>query len=204
MGRPENLPALAAVLALHGLALVGLVAALDIRILPEREVPLLVTLLPEMAPPPPVELPPPPPSAPPPVRIETSRQIVNLPALVTVAPPPEEPVAVAPPAPPAPPRPPAPPAPITPPVFDAAYLNNPAPSYPMESRRAREEGEVVLMVMVNEQGRATSVSVHQSSGHPRLDRAAAAAVRRWRFVPAQQDGRPRAARVLVPLGFFLS
>ena len=204
MRRPENLPALAAVLVLHGAALVGLVAALDIRILPPREAPLLVTLLPEMAPPPPVEIPPPPAAAPPPLRIETTRQVVNLPGPVTLAPPPEEPVAVAPPAPPAPPSPPVPPAPVTPPIFDAAYLNNPAPAYPMESRRAREEGEVVLMVTVNEQGRATSVRVHQSSGHPRLDRAAAAAVRRWRFVPAQQNGQPRVARVLVPLGFFLS
>ncbi len=204
MGRPENLPALAAVLALHGVALVGLFAALDFRILPQRDVPLLITLMPEMSPPPPVEVPPPPKSLPPPLRIETSRQVASLPAPVTVAPPPEEPAAP-PPAPPqpAPPRP-APPAPVTPPVFDAAYLNNPAPAYPMESRRAREEGEVVLMVMVSEQGRATSVSVHQSSGHVRLDRAAVAAVRRWRFVPAQQNGQPRAARVLVPLGFFLS
>lgn len=203
MGRSENLPALVAVLALHGVALAGLFAALDIRILPQRETPLLVTLLPEMSPPPPVEVPPPPKSAPPPLRIETSRQMVTLPVPVAIAPPPDEPVAPPAPPQPAPPRP-APPAPVTPPIFDAAYLNNPAPTYPMESRRAREEGEVVLMVMVNEQGRATSVSVHQSSGHARLDRAAAAAVRRWRFVPAQQNGQPRAARVLVPLGFFLS
>ncbi len=36
---------------------------------------------------------------------------------------------------------PGPAVPVTPPRFDAAYLNNPPPAYPMSSRRLREQGD---------------------------------------------------------------
>ena len=103
-----------------------------------------------------------------------------------------------------PPAAPAPPAPITPPDFSAAQLDNPGPRYPYASRRNREEGTVTLKVLVTPDGYAGDVDIHQSSGFERLDAAAIRTIRKWRFVPARQAGKPIAAWVLVPIGFYLS
>src|SRR6478736_3527621 len=48
----------------------------------------------------------------------------------------------------------APPAPLTLPVFNADYLDNPAPLYPPASRRLGEQGRGVLRVLVNVRGTA--------------------------------------------------
>jgi protein TonB len=97
----------------------------------------------------------------------------------------------------------APPALVVPPSFEAAYLRNPAPTYPQMSRRRGEEGTVVLRVFVNAQGGAEKVAVRTSSGHPLLDQAAHDIVHQWRFVPARQGDQPVAAWVLVPIVFRL-
>ncbi|MBX9849339.1 MAG: energy transducer TonB [Rhodocyclaceae bacterium] len=78
---------------------------------------------------------------------------------------------------------------------------NPAPDYPKVSRALGEQGRVVLKVFVNKSGEASQVSLDQSSGYPRLDEAALAAVQKWRFVPAQRNGALVAAWVYVPLVF---
>jgi protein TonB len=104
-------------------------------------------------------------------------------------------------APPPPPR--AAPAPVTPPVFAAAYLHNPAPAYPAAARRRQEEGKVMLRVYVSAAGGAEKVELQQSSGFPHLDQAAMDAVRGWRFVPARQGDTSVAAWVIVPINFIL-
>lgn len=91
----------------------------------------------------------------------------------------------------------------TAPRLDADYLDNPAPSYPPLSTRAREEGRVLLHVLVEASGLAARVEVRTSSGFERLDRSAMAAVKRWKFVPAKQGSEPVAAWVLVPIVFSL-
>ncbi len=96
------------------------------------------------------------------------------------------------------------PAPVMPPSFAAAYLRNQAPAYPPASRRAAEEGRVVLRVLVNAGGDPERIEVATSSGFERLDAAALTAVRTWKFVPAQQAGRNVAAWVQVPLVFTLT
>jgi protein TonB len=53
-----------------------------------------------------------------------------------------------------------------------------------------EQGVVVLRVMIETDGRAAQVVVARSSGSARLDQAAIAAIRQWRFIPAQQGGQP--------------
>ena len=92
---------------------------------------------------------------------------------------------------------------VVPPRFDAAYLQNPEPGYPLVSKRLGEEGKVLLRVLVNPEGLAEQVEVRQSSGHPRLDQAALGTVRRWRFTPARRGADRLAAWVLVPLSFQL-
>lgn len=93
---------------------------------------------------------------------------------------------------------------ITPPSFNAAYLDNPAPPYPAIARRTGEQGRVLLRVLVSAAGTAESVEVRTTSGSPRLDNAALETVRQWRFVPARQGDRAVAAWVLVPISFMLS
>ncbi|MBC7501242.1 MAG: energy transducer TonB [Herminiimonas sp.] len=116
----------------------------------------------------------------------------------------------APPAPAAPEAPPAPAAPsapapvaVTPPRFNAAYLNNPPPAYPPLARRMGDEGKVMLRVFVTPEGTAGEVRVLTSSGSPMFDDAAMAAVRQWRFVPARQGDNAVAAWVQVPIVFKL-
>lgn len=120
------------------------------------------------------------------------------------------PVAVAPvPAQPEPPaRPPAPtpaPAPaVQQPYVDADHADNQyRASYPRISQRLREEGRVVLRVMVGPDGKPTSASVAKSSGHPLLDQAGIETVMRWRYRPGTRGGVSEPASVLVPVDFKL-
>jgi protein TonB len=85
--------------------------------------------------------------------------------------------------------------------FDADYLHNPAPAYPAQSRRLKEEGTVLLLVRVSDQGTPLSVEIRTSSGFERLDEAGLQAVRQWRFVPAKRGTENVAASVLVPIQF---
>jgi protein TonB len=96
-----------------------------------------------------------------------------------------------------------PPAAATPPSFDAAYLDNPAPRYPLIARRNGDEGTVTLRVLVSHEGRARNVALERTSGYPALDAAALDAVTHWRFVPARRAGEPVDAYVIVPIVFRL-
>lgn len=91
----------------------------------------------------------------------------------------------------------------TPPRYDASYLDNPKPPYPPLSRRAGEQGRVVLRVHVAADGSAGEVQLNTSSGYPRLDDSALATVRRWKFTPARLGQEAVAAWVLVPIAFTL-
>ena len=92
---------------------------------------------------------------------------------------------------------------VEPPRFDMSYLRNPAPAYPSMSRRMREEGRVLLSVLVSVNGEAQTIEVRASSGSDRLDRAAVDAVRRWRFAPARRGAQAIAGWALVPILFQL-
>jgi len=92
---------------------------------------------------------------------------------------------------------------ITPAQFDAAYLQNPKPVYPSLSRRMGEQGNVLLLVHVGENGQSESVKLKSSSGFSRLDDAAVKAVSGWRFIAAKQGGRLIASWVNVPVKFVL-
>jgi len=91
----------------------------------------------------------------------------------------------------------------TAPSFNAAYLRNPAPRYPVSARRNGEQGIVTLRVLVTREGAAATVNVDKPSGSSALDQAALEAVKSWRFVPARQGAQPVEAWVLVPIVFRL-
>ena len=108
---------------------------------------------------------------------------------------------------PAPAAPQAPPAParIELPSSDAAYLNNPKPSYPALSRRLGEQGKVVVRVLIGVDGTAQQAEIAKSgsSGYERLDQAALATVRSWRYVPGKRNGVAEAMWFNVPINFVL-
>ena len=73
----------------------------------------------------------------------------------------------------------------------------------MSARRLREEGKVMLRVLVSSAGLPSRVELRSSSGSARLDRAAREAVARWRFVPAKRGNAAVESWVLVPIVFKL-
>lgn len=89
----------------------------------------------------------------------------------------------------------------TPPRFDTAYLNNPGPVYPNMSRRLRESGTTELRVRVSAGGEPLEIQLLKSSGYSRLDDAALAAVKKWKFQPAMRNGKAMEGWVVVPLQF---
>jgi protein TonB len=92
---------------------------------------------------------------------------------------------------------------VTAPIFNAAYLRNPPPVYPAQSKRRNEAGKVFLRVYVSADGAAEKIELQTSSGWPRLDQAAQDTVRNWRFVPAKQGDKAVPAWVIVPINFVL-
>jgi protein TonB len=66
-----------------------------------------------------------------------------------------------------------------------------------------EEGQVVLRVQVEANGRPAQIELKSSSSSPRLDQAAQDAVWRWKFIPAKRGDEAIGAWVLVPITFTL-
>ena len=72
----------------------------------------------------------------------------------------------------------------------------PDPSYPRQFLQSRQQGKMVLYVVVSAEGAPTTVELRDSSGYPQLDKHGADWVREnWRWLP----GQPR--YYLVPLVF---
>lgn len=88
--------------------------------------------------------------------------------------------------------------------FDAGYLNNPAPRYPVMAFRQKAQGTVIVRAEVLPDGKSGQVVLHQSSGFKSLDDAAVQTVKTWRFRPATEDGKPVKQWVNIPITFSLN
>jgi protein TonB len=84
-----------------------------------------------------------------------------------------------------------------------APQGNPRPEYPDFARRKGWQGECLLRVVVSPAGKADAVSIHRSSGYAILDQSAAAAVKRWKFLPRVVGGQRLASTIEVPVNFSL-
>lgn len=82
-------------------------------------------------------------------------------------------------------------------------MNAPPPTYPASAVQDRFEGEVLLKLLVNEDGTPAMISVVESSGHVELDQAATAAAETWQFKPGERDHRPVESWIMVPVSFSL-
>jgi protein TonB len=70
------------------------------------------------------------------------------------------------------------------------YQPDADPYYPSFSKRAGEQGEVVVRLIINEAGEVEDARLLQSSSYPRLDRAAMEIGKRYRFKPYLVNGSP--------------
>lgn len=95
-------------------------------------------------------------------------------------------------------------APVEPPRADASQLNNPAPVYPALSRRLREEGIVLLEILVKADGSLGEMRLKKTSGSNRLDEAAMRAVKNWHFLPARRAGEAIDFWYELPIEFSLN
>jgi periplasmic protein TonB len=195
--------AVAMTIAVHLLLLVAL-AGLGHQYVKKQEAALTVVNL-SVPIPPPVATPPEPEKR----QIATERPGIQTPApLPPVVVPMSDtvpPLAVAPQSAPAsaPVAPPAPPIIAAPPDLAARMVSGQPPRYPIESRRAREQGTVELMILLGLDGEVETISVARSSGFSRLDRAALQAVRRWRWAPLIRNGEAVKVRGVVEIPFVL-
>lgn len=89
-------------------------------------------------------------------------------------------------------------------LTQARYRDTPRPDYPESARREGREGRVLLRVLVDDQGRSKRVEINTSSGSDALDRAAAEAIKRWRFHPARHGDNPVESWLRIPIEFHLA
>jgi protein TonB len=89
-------------------------------------------------------------------------------------------------------------------MMAAGVIKGAKPDYPLAARKQGLEGKVMLRVTVAPDGRITSVTVVESSGHAMLDKAARDGVSRWRFTPARRATGAIASVVDVPIEFKLN
>jgi periplasmic protein TonB len=87
--------------------------------------------------------------------------------------------------------------------LSSGFANIVRACYPAQSRRASEEGKVLLAVMIDARGQAKSWRIVQSSGFPLLDSAAGCVVEKLKFNAAREDGRAVQSEVLLPIVFRL-
>jgi protein TonB len=201
--------------------IVGEIASLEVRTVPAEQAAAPEETPPEPEPPPP-EIPVAEP--PPPVEVPLTDLASVLDPPPPDLPPPAFPIAAKPPE-PQPPKPPPPkpvqrqtvPVPVAPQAQAPAvssvpkvvqssqlgFLVPPNPLYPAPSRRAGQQGTVMVRVLVDIAGRPSQVSLQTSSGHTALDESALSAVRAAQFRPYAEAGAAQAVWVIVPIRFVL-
>ncbi|MDH4205292.1 MAG: energy transducer TonB, partial [Desulfobacteraceae bacterium] len=83
------------------------------------------------------------------------------------------------------------------------YRSNPPPKYPRIARIRGYQGNVLLDVLVNDDGKVDDVKIFRSSGYPILDRAAKSSVKQWLFEPGMVGKEKVDMWVRVPIRFEL-
>lgn len=79
-------------------------------------------------------------------------------------------------------------------------VKTPPPEYPDSMKRQSISGVVAVSVVIDETGAVTSATVAKSSNQE-FEGPALAAVKKWKFKPAQKDGAPVKIKATVPIRF---
>ncbi len=77
------------------------------------------------------------------------------------------------------------------------------PWYPELLKKAGIEGEVLVQVFIDEQGKVGKTEILKST-HEAFSEAAVKAVKQWEFSPAMKDGKSIKAEVVIPFRFKLA
>lgn len=88
-------------------------------------------------------------------------------------------------------------------MVPAEIISKPTPVYTDEARKLRVEGEVLLEVVFESNGRLRVVRVVRGLGHG-LDEAAVQAAEQIHFKPAQRDGQPADSTAVLHIVFQLA
>lgn len=83
----------------------------------------------------------------------------------------------------------------------AAATSKPQPSYPENARQLRLQGDVEVEAVIGENGAVESVT--PVAGNPVLTRAAADALKRWKFAPFTDGGKAVKASTVLLFSFKL-
>ena len=78
-------------------------------------------------------------------------------------------------------------------------VNKMQPEYPESARDAK--GDVVLQIVIDEQGRVRNPTVEKSSGNADLDKSALDTIAQWTFQPATLEGKPVAVYYTITIRF---
>ncbi len=75
------------------------------------------------------------------------------------------------------------------------------PKYPKKALRMRQEGVVLLHVLISESGERQKIKLHKPSQYSLLNKAAIKAVKKWTFDPNVINGRAIQSWVEIPIEF---
>jgi protein TonB len=78
-----------------------------------------------------------------------------------------------------------------------------APEYPEQLKDTHVMGLVLVKCTVDVQGNVIDPVIEKSSNEG-FDQSALAAIKKWKFKPAQKDGAPVALKVSIPIKFVAS
>ena len=87
-------------------------------------------------------------------------------------------------------------------MMEGNLIRRVQPAYPPLARSARIQGQVVLAVVISEEGMIENLRVLE--GHPMLVRAALDAVSQWRYRPYVLNNEPVEVETRITVNFSLS
>jgi TonB family protein len=90
--------------------------------------------------------------------------------------------------------------PVTPGIRPPKATSAPDPKFPELPADAEPRGTVVMLIGINGKGRVEAVRVLHSD-EPAFEKTAVATVKKWKFKPAEKDGRPVPVQVTVEMKF---
>lgn len=87
-------------------------------------------------------------------------------------------------------------------VSAPVVISHQEPAYTQQAKDAHVEGQVMLSIVVDNQGVPTQITVTKSL-EPSLDASAVTAVEGWRFKPGMKDGQPVPVKATLVVNFKL-
>jgi protein TonB len=87
-------------------------------------------------------------------------------------------------------------------VAKGNLIHDVKPQYPLQARKAKIEGTVILLAVIGKDGSVQNVQV--KSGLPLLAEAAIEAVKQWRYKPYLLNGQPVEVDTQITIDFTLA